>query len=109
MEQIRPTTELTTRQVMDRWEPLYVFRELLRGLDRVEGLMATLYEDGFVIWTIVNGADEALRKQIYELEWALMECFPRLGFDFNLLEREGRPLHDLVTVEHMDLYLRLGD
>lgn len=39
----------------------------------------------------------AVRNRIFQKELDLMDAFPEVKFDFNLIPAMGRPVEDLVT------------
>ncbi len=58
------------------------------------------------LWTVVDRVDDATRDAIYWQEWALMERYPDVDFDFHILERRGRPLDTFLSLADMDVFLR---
>jgi hypothetical protein len=89
----------------DPWISMSVFRRMLEGIPSVEKLMARTHDKGLRIWIIVNNSTEDIRYQIYDKEWQLMQRFPGLGVAFDLIDREDRPLEQLVTFQDMDIQL----
>ena len=82
----------------DPWISMSVFRRMLEGIPSVEKLMARTQNWGLRIWLIVNNSTEDVRYQIYDKEWKLMQRFPGLGVTFDLIDRENRPLEQLMTL-----------
>ncbi len=87
----------------DPWISMSVFRRMLEGIPSVEKLMARTHDWGLTIWIIVNNSTEDVRYQIYDKEWELMQRFPGLGVTFDLIDRENRPLEQLVTLQDVDV------
>lgn len=87
----------------DPWISMSVFRRMLEGIPSVEKLIACAHDWGLRIWIIVNNSTEDVRYQIYGKEWELMQRFPGLGVTFELVDREDRPLEQLVTFQDMDI------
>jgi len=87
----------------DPWISMSVFRRMLEGIPSVEKLMARTNDWGLRIWIIVNNSTEDVRYQIYDKEWELMQRFPGLGVTFDLIDRENRPLEQLVTLQDVDV------
>jgi hypothetical protein len=85
----------------DPWISMSVFRRMLEGIPSVERLMARTHDRGLRIWIIVNNSTEDVRYQIYDKEWELMQRFPGLGVAFDLIDREDRPLEQLVTFQDL--------
>lgn len=80
--------------------------ERLTATPAVEAVMARRAGNQYAIWTVVDRVDEQTREFIYWQEWALMEQYPDLNFDFHLLERHSRPLETLITITDIDLFMR---
>ncbi len=80
--------------------------ERLAAIPVIEAVMAQRAGNQYAIWTVANRVDEETREFMYWQEWALMEQYPDLDFDFHLLERQERPLETLVTVTDMDVFMR---
>lgn len=87
----------------DPWISMSVFRRMLEGIPNLEKLMARTHDWGLRIWIIVNNSTEDVRYQIYDKEWELMQRFPGLGVTFDLIDRENRPLEQLVTLQDVDV------
>ena len=87
--------------VPDPWLSTLVFRRMLEGIPTVEKLLARVQDWGITFWTIVNNSTEDIRYQIYDKEWELMQRFPGLGVTFDLIDREDRPLGQLVTSQDL--------
>ena len=80
--------------------------ERLVTIPAVEAVMARRTGNRYMVWTVADRPDERTRELVYWQEWALMEQYPDLDFDFHLLERQGQPLETLVTVTDMDVFMR---
>ena len=64
---------------------------------------------GFECWLVANQSTEEERFRLYDLEWDFMEQFPDLGFKFNLIDREGKPLSEVMSVEGFDAVTQLSE
>jgi len=64
---------------------------------------------GFECWLVANQSTEEERFRLYDLEWDFMEQFPDLGFKFNLVDREGKPLSEVMSVEDFDAAAQLSE
>lgn len=62
---------------------------------------------GFECWLVANQSTEEERFRLYDVEWVLMERFPDLGFKFNLVDREGSPLPEVMSVAGSDAAVQL--
>jgi len=88
--------------VSESWLSMLVFRRMLEGVPTVEKLLARVQDWGLTIWIVVNNSSEDVRYQIYEKEWELMQRFPGLGVTFDLIDREDRPVEQLVALQDID-------
>jgi len=52
---------------------------------------------GFECWLVANQSTEEERFHLYDVEWEFMELFPDWGFKFNLVDREDRPLSEVMV------------
>jgi prevent-host-death family protein len=64
---------------------------------------------GFECWLVANQSTEEERFRLYDLEWDFMGQFPDLGFKFNLLDREGKTLSKVMSVEGFDAAIQLSE
>lgn len=83
------------------------FRRLLRGVEEVEGILASETTEGVLMCVITNDPSRDHRRTIYSREWELMQRYLGTGFDFHLIDRRDRPLCDVVSVDDSDIYLRI--
>ena len=88
---------------------MLVFRQMLEGIPTVEKLLARAQDWGLTIWIIVNNSTEDIRYQIYDKEWEFMQRFPGLGISFDLIDRDGRHLEQLITLQDVDLQFALWE
>jgi hypothetical protein len=97
---------MTVERRVSIWDVVMTFRERLRGVNGVEGVLGSQGADAILLSVVVNNMERELRRQIYNCEMELMERFLGTEFDFHVLDRRNRPLCDLVSVELSDVYLR---
>jgi len=64
---------------------------------------------GFECWLISNRSTQDERFRLYDLEWQLMELVPDVGFKFHLVDRQGRPLTQVLTLERFDAVIVLRE
>lgn len=74
----------------------------VRHLASVESVYVKAKPWGFECWLISNSSTEDERFSLYDLEWQLMEQTPDVGLKFHLVDRKGRPLTDVLTLEPFD-------
>jgi hypothetical protein len=79
---------------------LWVAR-LVDSISSLEAVYVWARPWGFECWLVANQSTEEERFRLYDLEWDFMEQFPDLGFKFNLIDREGKPLSEVMSVEEL--------
>ena len=62
----------------------------------VEGVYVFHRGDVLKVFTVVNEDSEQLSDQIYDRELELGRRFSDIRFDFNLVARRNRPIHQLL-------------
>jgi hypothetical protein len=70
----------------------------LLSTPEVESVYIKKIDNAFHVWTIVDTADDAVLEVIFEGEKSLMERFPSMDFDFNVVERRGQNLRSVITL-----------
>lgn len=50
-----------------------------------------------LVWVTVDDPQRAVRDRIFQKELDLIDAFPNVKFDFNLIPSMGRPIEQLVT------------
>ncbi len=53
------------------------------------------------MWIAVDDPKPQVRRKIYQKELALIEGFPEVEFDFNLIPTMGRKAEDFATGAHV--------
>lgn len=86
-------------------DPIAFLYERLTPLQTVEAIYADWHPDGFEVWLVANQTTVADRELIYDQEWALMQKFPQLGFDFRLIDRSQSDT--TISLDDADFSLRL--
>ena len=89
-------------------EAVQTFAEFLTSNEEVEAILANADPDGLRLFVVVNNIPFGCRDDIHEGEWKLMELYPESGFDFRVIDRRGRLLRDVISVELFDVYLRIS-
>lgn len=79
----------------------------VRHLASLESIYVKAKPWGFECWLISNHSTEDERFRLYDLEWQLMELTPNVGFKFHLIDRHGRPLAQVLTLEPFDAVIAL--
>ena len=71
------------------------FAAQVAGIPQVEAVAHSIDGDVHLVWTYIKERDKDVRRRIYTLELELMEQYPGISFDFNvvaLARVEGQPL-----------------
>lgn len=82
---------------------------LVVSIPSLEAIYVRARPWGFECWLVANQSTEEERFRLYDLEWDFMEQFPDLGFKFNLVDREGKPLSEVMSVEGFDVVTQLSE
>ena len=61
--------------------------------ERVDGLL--------LVWIALDDPEPSVRKRVYQKELELMDGFPDIDFDFNLIPALGRKPEELATGAHV--------
>lgn len=75
----------------------------------IESIHVYQREWGFHCWLVANGSTEAERFAIYDVQWQFVEQQPDLVVKFDLVEREGQPVTELVTLDDADISIALHE
>lgn len=55
-------------------------------------------DDNLLVWIAIDNAESyEVRTQVYEKELGLMDAFPEVSFDFNLVPALGRSPREVAT------------
>ena len=82
---------------------------LLVSIPSLEAVYVWARPWGFECWLVANQSTEEERFRLYDLEWDFMGQFHDLGFKFNLVDREGKPLSEVMSVEGFDAVTQLSE
>jgi hypothetical protein len=107
MPVLKEAAEEFTIQAREMQKVLRAFADLTSQIPEVEAVLGTLDDGAFSLWSVTDEASMEVEDRIYEMEGKLMDMFPSEGFDFHLIERRGRPLEEIVSLDHFAIhYLR---
>jgi hypothetical protein len=87
--EVEPVTKREDLALKDFAERLAAIPEVVAMSHATEGTIQR-------VWTFVVRRDKALRRRVYLDELGLMEAFPDLQFDFNVVTLEDAPARGLV-------------
>jgi hypothetical protein len=91
-----------TAPTLDAQEVAERLAQRVRQLSSLESIYVRVEPWGFECWFVTNYSTEDERFRLYDLEWQLMELTPDVGFKFHLVDRQGRLLTEVVTLEPFD-------
>lgn len=74
-----PAPELTPRHA------LYDFSVEVSKVQEVKAVASHIENDIIRVWTFISKRDKAVRKSIYKKELYLMDKYPEMVFDFNVV------------------------
>ncbi len=69
----------------------------LGSIPQVRYVLTEWVEGPLLVWIAVDNPEASVRKKIYQKELDLIDAFPDIEFDFNLLAASGRSADELVT------------
>ena len=62
----------------------------------------TEWVDGpLLVWIALDNPEPSVRKAVYQKELELMDGFPEIDFDFNLIGADGRNAEEFATGAHV--------
>ena len=104
---LKETAEESTIQAREAQKVIRSFVNLMSQISEVEAVLGMVDDGAFSLWSVTDEASVEVKDRIYEMEGRLMDMFPGEGFDFHLIERRGRPLEEIVSLDHFAVhYLR---
>jgi len=104
---LKEAAEEFTIQAHEAQKVILSFADLMSQISEVEAVLGLVDDGAFSLWSVTDEASVEVEDRIYEMEGKLMDTFPGAGFDFHLIERRGRPLEEIVSLDHFAIhYLR---
>lgn len=55
------------------------------------------------IWAIINELDPQVRRAVYKKETAIIDLFPDMDFDFNIIARMNKPIQSIISQDGIEL------
>src|SRR5205809_2785138 len=78
----------------------------LSSLAEVRHVFTKWADGNLLVWIAIDNAESyRVRSQVYDKELVLMDGFPEISFDFNLIQAMGRAAQDLA-IDAMIIYSR---
>jgi hypothetical protein len=69
----------------------------LSAIPQVRHVLTEWVEGTLLVWVAIDNAEAGVRRQVYQKELELMDGFPEVAFDFNLVATMGRNAEELAT------------
>ena len=98
MPVLKEAAEEFTIQAREAQKVIRSFADLMSQISEVEAVLGTLDDGAFSLWSVTDEVSVEVEDRIYEMEGRLMDMFPGEGFDFDIVERRGRPLEEIVSL-----------
>ena len=98
MPVLKEAAEESTIQAREAQKVIRSFADLMSQISEVEAVLGTLDDGAFSLWSVTDEVSVEVEDRIYEMEGRLMDMFPGEGFDFEIVERRGRPLEEIVSL-----------
>jgi hypothetical protein len=97
MPVLKEAAEEFTIQAREAQKVIRSFADLMSQIPEVEAVLGTLDDGAFSLWSVTDKVSVEVEDRIYEMEGRLIDMFPGEGFDFDIVERRGRPLEEIVS------------
>lgn len=81
-------------------------RDDLASVQQIEQVFVQTGASSWSVLLIVDKYDAKAEKKIIEVEGELIDAFPWLDVDFDVVYRDGRPLADVVSPKGFQLFAR---
>ena len=95
---LKETAEESTIQAREAQKVIRSFVNLMSQISEVEAVLGMVDDGAFSLWSVTDEASVEVKDRIYEMEGRLMDMLPGEGFDFDIVERRGRPLEEIVSL-----------
>ena len=69
----------------------------LASIRQVRDVLVESVRDSLLVWIIAENPERAVRDRIFQKEMDLMDAFPEINFDFNLIPAMGRDVTEIAT------------
>jgi len=71
------------------------------GIPQVRYVLTEWVDGPLLVWIAIDNPESSIRKKIYQKELELMDGFPEVEFDFNVIPALGRDAKELSTAAHV--------
>ena len=70
-------------------------------IPQVRYVLTERVDGPLLVWIAIDNAEASVRRKIYQKELELMDGFPEIEFDFNLVPAIGRDAKEVATGAHV--------
>lgn len=67
----------------------------------VQRVMIERDSDDLLVWVAIDNPDRATRDRIFDKQLSVIDAFPEINFDFNLVPYIDKNLGDVATSSHL--------
>ncbi len=71
------------------------------GIPQVRHVLTEWVDGPLLIWIALDNPEPNVRRKVYQKELELIDGFPEIDFDFNLVPALGRNAEELATGAHV--------
>jgi hypothetical protein len=71
------------------------------GIPQVRHVLTEWVNGPLLVWIALDNPESSVRKRVYQKELELMDAFPGVDFDFNLIPALGREAEELAPGAHV--------
>ena len=71
--------------------------EDLASVRQVRDVLIENVKGALLVWIVVDDPERQVRDKIFQKQLDLMDAFPKIDFDFNLIPSMGRPVSEITT------------
>lgn len=64
---------------------------------QVRNVLVDRVDEAMLVWIVADNPERPVRDRIFQKQLGLMDAFPEIDFDFNLIPSMGRPIEEIVT------------
>lgn len=72
----------------------------LASVHQVRNVLVERVHGALLVWIVVDDPERPVRDRIFQKQMDLMDAFPEMDFDFNLIPSMARPLSEITTEAH---------
>ena len=73
----------------------------LASVHQVRYVLVESVHGALLVWIVVDDPERPVRDRIFQKQMDLMDVFPEIDFDFNLIPSMARPPNEITTEAHV--------